>query len=128
MAAMFDVQEVNFDPYMAREIMENLEADSIPVVIFPQTLANYAKPVDDFEDCMMNRRLVHGGNPLLRWAVGNTVMMRDQSDNRRPAKNRSADRIDPCVASIMAISRAVQGNSGRSSYDDAPDDMSLYVL
>jgi len=128
MAAMFELQEVNFDPYMAREIMENLEADGIPVAVFPQTLANYAKPVDDFEDLMMNRRLCHGGNPLLRWAVGNTVMMRDQSDNRRPAKHRSADRIDPCVASIMATSRAVVGASNRSSYDDAPDDMSLYVL
>ncbi|WP_158279392.1 terminase large subunit [Falsochrobactrum shanghaiense] len=123
----FEVHEVVFDVAMAREMMESLERDGIPVAAFPQTLMNFAKPVDTFEDMFLNRRLVHD-SPLLRWAVGNTVMMRDQNDNRRPAKNKSADRIDPCVASIMAVSRAAQGASGRSSYDDAPDDYAFFSV
>lgn len=114
----FDVQEVVFDVALAREMMENLEADGIPCAAFPQTLMNFAKPVDTFEDMFLNRRLVHD-SPLLRWAVGNTVMMRDQNDNRRPNKARAADRIDPAVAAIMSVSRAAQGASGRSSYDTA---------
>lgn len=118
LCARFDVQEIVFDVALARELMENLEADGIPVAAFPQTLMNFAKPVDTFEDMFLNRRLVHD-SPLLRWAVGNTVMMRDQNDNRRPNKARAADRIDPAVAAIMSVSRAVQGASGRSSYDDA---------
>lgn len=121
LCGMFDVQEVVFDVALARELMENLEADGIPVAAFPQTLMNFAKPVDTFEDLFLNRRLVHN-SPLLRWAVGNTVMMRDQNDNRRPAKNKSADRIDPCVAAIMATSRAAQGASGLSMYETASDD------
>lgn len=123
---MFDVHEVVFDVALAREMMESLERDGVPVAAFPQTLMNFAKPVDTFEDLFLNRRLVHD-SPLLRWAVGNTVMMRDQNDNRRPAKNKSADRIDPCVAAIMSTSRAAQGASGRSSYDAAPDDFVSYV-
>ncbi|MBN7759998.1 terminase large subunit [Nitratireductor aquibiodomus] len=124
---MFDVQEVAFDVALARELMENLESSGVPVTAFPQTLMNFAKPVDTFEDLFLNRRLSHGGNPLLRWAVGNTVMMRDQNDNRRPNKARAADRIDPAVAAIMAVSRAAQGASGRSSYDTAPDDFPAYI-
>lgn len=123
---MLDVQEVVFDVAMAREMMDNLERDGVPVAAFPQTLMNFAKPVDTFEDMFLNRRLVHD-SPLLRWAVGNTVMMTDQNDNRRPHKKKSADRIDPCVASIMAVSRAAQGASGRSSYDSAPDDFLAFV-
>lgn len=114
----FDVQEVVFDVALAREMMENLEADGIPCAAFPQTLMNFAKPVDTFEDLFLNRRLVHD-SPLLRWCVGNTVMMRDQNDNRRPNKARAADRIDAAVAAIMSVSRAAQGASGRSSYDTA---------
>lgn len=114
----FDVQEVVFDVALARELMENLEADGIPCAAFPQTLMNFAKPVDTFEDMFLNRRLVHD-SPLLRWCVGNTVMMRDQNDNRRPNKARAADRIDAAVAAIMSVSRAAQGASGRSSYEDA---------
>eukprot|EP00913_Durusdinium_trenchii_P021275 g19988.t1 len=105
---ILDVQECVFDVALARELMENLEADGIPVAAFQQTLMNFAKPVDTFEDMFLNRRLVHD-SPLLRWAVGNTVMMRDQNDNRRPNKARAADRIDPCVAAIMSVSRAAQG-------------------
>jgi phage terminase large subunit-like protein len=116
---LLDVQEVAFDQYLAREIMENLEADGIPVAAFPQTLANYTKPVDDFEDLMLNRRLVHGGNPVLRWAVGNVVIMTDQSGNRRPNKSKAADRIDPAAAAIMSVGRAVAGASGLSMYDTA---------
>ncbi|GHC66633.1 terminase large subunit [Limoniibacter endophyticus] len=127
LADMFEVCEVVFDVAMAREMMESLERDGVPVAAFPQTLMNFAKPVDTFEDMFLNRRLVHD-SPLLRWAVGNTVMMRDQNDNRRPNKARAADRIDPAVAAIMAVSRAAQGASGRSSYDDAPDDYEFFSV
>lgn len=123
----FDIQEAVFDIALARELMENLEASGVPVAAFPQTLMNFAKPVDTFEDMFLNRRLVHD-SPLLRWAVGNTVMMRDQNDNRRPAKNKSADRIDPCVAAIMAVSRAEQGASGKSSYEDAPENYEFFAV
>ncbi|RWE34992.1 terminase TerL endonuclease subunit [Mesorhizobium sp.] len=122
LADLLDVQEVAFDQYLAREIMENLEADDIPVAAFPQTLANYAKPVDDFEQLMLTRAVVHDGNPLLRWAIGNVVMMSDQSGNRRPNKARAADRIDPAVASIMSAGRAVAGASGLSMYETASED------
>jgi phage terminase large subunit-like protein len=122
LADLLDVQEVAFDQYLAREIMENLEADGIPVAAFPQTLANFAKPVDDFESLMLTRHLVHDGNPLLRWAVGNVVMMTDQSGNRRPNKAKAADRIDPAVASIMSAGRSVASASGLSMYETASDD------
>jgi len=127
LAERFDVQEIAFDKWSARATMEALEADGLPVAEFPQNLATFAKPVNDFEDMMLNRRLCHGGNPLLRWAVGNVVLDSDASENRRPTKKRSADRIDPAVAAIMACGRAVAGASGRSSYDSAPDDFLSYI-
>ncbi|RWN29343.1 MAG: terminase large subunit [Mesorhizobium sp.] len=119
---LLDVQEVAFDQYLAREIMENLEADDIPVAAFPQTLANFAKPVDDFESLMLTRQVAHDGNPLLRWAIGNVVMMSDQSGNRRPNKAKAADRIDPAVAAIMSCGRAVAGASGLSMYETGSAD------
>ncbi|CAN7499756.1 terminase large subunit [Mesorhizobium caraganae] len=121
LCGLLDVQEVAFDQYLAREIMENLEADGIPVAAFPQTLANFAKPVDDFEQLMLTRNVVHDGNPCLRWSIGNVVMMADQSGNRRPNKARAADRIDPAVAAIMSSGRAVAGASGLSMYETADE-------
>lgn len=128
MSARFRVEEIAFDRWRAREMMESLESQGLPVVEFPQTVATFARPVVDFETAMFERKLVHGGNPLLRWAVSNVVMYRDSSDNRKPVKKQSADRIDPAVASIIAVGRAMQGVTGRSSYEDAPEDYAFYAV
>lgn len=129
MAELFRVEEIAFDKWRAQDMMAHLEEDGMPVAEFPQTVATFARPVVDFETAMFERRLVHGGNPLLRWAVSNVVMYRDSSDNRKPVKKQSADRIDPAVASIIAVGRAVANASGRSSYDDADlTDLSLFAV
>ena len=118
----FDVQEICFDKWSARATMESLETEGLPVAEFPQNLATYAKPVNDFEDAMFNRRLCHGGNPLLRWAVSNVVLYSDASENRRPAKDKSADRIDPACVAIMCVGRAMASASGLSMYETASED------
>lgn len=128
MAGMFRVEEIAFDRWRAQDMMASLEKEGLPVVEFPQTVATFARPVVDFETAMFERKLVHGGNPLLRWAVSNVVMYRDSSDNRKPVKKQSADRIDPAVASIIAVGRAMQGASGRSSYEDVPDDYQFFAV
>ncbi|WP_353043512.1 terminase TerL endonuclease subunit [Mesorhizobium sp. M1423] len=64
---------------------------------------------------MLTRQLCHGGNPLLRWSVGNVVMMSDQSGNRRPNKAKAADRIDPAVAGNHGV-RAGRGGRQRPVY------------
>ena len=45
----------------------------------------------------------------MRYAVGNVALLHDSNENFRPDKKRSKPngRIDPVVATIMALSRAV---------------------
>lgn len=119
-----DAQEINFDPWAAGEMMRALDADGLPVVEFPQRLATFARPVTEFETAFMERRLLHGGNPLLRWAVGNVVLDADASENRRPNKKKSTDRIDPAVASIMAVGRAM-ANDGPKYITLSPEELGL---
>ncbi|WP_312886559.1 terminase TerL endonuclease subunit [Rhizobium laguerreae] len=110
-------------------MMKSLEEDGMPVAEFPQNISTFARPVIDFEATMFDRKFVHGGNPLLRWAVGNVVLYTDASGNRRPVKERSIDKIDPAVAAIIASGRAIQGATGRSSYEDADlSDLSLFAV
>src|ERR1700716_1516288 len=97
-------------------MMDSLAEDGLPAVEFPQNLATFAQPVIEFERAMFERRLVHGGNPLLRWCVGNLVFMEDASGNRRPHKGKSTDRIDSAVSSIMAVGRAAANASVSASY------------
>ncbi|MDW9645440.1 terminase large subunit [Sinorhizobium meliloti] len=129
MCVRFRVEEIAFDKWRAQDMMASLENDGFPVAEFPQTVATFARPVVDFETAMFERRLIHGGNPLLRWAISNVVMYRDSSDNRKPVKKQSADRIDPAVSSIIAVGRALANATGRSSYEDADvSDLSMFVV
>lgn len=113
----FKLQEVAFDRKLAGRMMRSLDDRGVPVVDFPQTIMHFAPAVNDFERLFLERQIAHGGNPLLRWSMGNVVLYRDANNNRRPDKGRSIDRIDPVVASIMAASRAVAGASKRSPYE-----------
>ena len=49
------------------------------------------------------RRLRHGGHPVLRWAVSNAIVERDAAGNRKLTKAKSFGRIDPAVAAVMAV-------------------------
>ncbi|MER9422594.1 terminase large subunit [Mesorhizobium sp. M0317] len=122
LAGRFQIQEVAFDRWHAQDVMASLEGAGLPVAEFPQNIATFAKPVIDFETLMFERKLIHGGNPLLRWAVANVVLYTDASGNRRPLKEKSVDKIDPAVAAITAIGRAVAGASSLSMYETASED------
>ena len=112
-----DLQEVAFDRKFAQHITRSLDARGVPVVDFPQTILHLGPAVSEFERLFLERQIAHGGNPLMRWAMGNVVLWRDANNNRRPDKGRSIDRIDPVVAAIMACGRAVAGASARSAYE-----------
>ena len=59
--------------------------------------------LDYFESVLLNERLAHGQNPLLNAAVATAVVVLDPQKNRKLEKARSAARIDPLVAAVMAV-------------------------
>jgi phage terminase large subunit-like protein len=60
-------------------------------------------PSKIFEKLALEFKLYHGGDPLLRWMMGNVHLQRDPSGNIKPDKAKSGEKIDGVVASIMAI-------------------------
>lgn len=121
LCARFHVQEIAFDPHMARVMMANLMEEGLPVVEFRQGWVSMAPAVRELERAIVGRRFRHGGHPVLRWNFDNIAIHTDQAGNRSFHKGKSRDRIDGAVASAMAVARCAAGNSNRSSYDDAPD-------
>ncbi|NJO39053.1 MAG: hypothetical protein HC871_17445 [Rhizobiales bacterium] len=71
-----------------------------------QGFKDMAPAVEKFETAVIERRVWHVGSPVLRWNVFNARVQRDAAGNRKPTKERVADRIDTIVAVIMAISAA----------------------
>jgi phage terminase large subunit-like protein len=67
----------------------------------------------------LEKKIAHGGNPVLRWMMDNIYVKTDPAGNIKPDKEKSTEKIDGAVALIMALDRAIrnQGISG-SVYDD----------
>ncbi|WP_108262552.1 terminase large subunit [Mangrovicoccus ximenensis] len=105
----FDVQEVAYDPWRMAEMAKELEAAGLPMVEHRQGFASMSRPMQRVEELVADRRLRHGGNPVLAQHVGNTHRDEDASLNIKPNKKRSRGRIDAAVAMIMAVGRATLG-------------------
>ncbi|SIO36630.1 Phage terminase-like protein, large subunit, contains N-terminal HTH domain [Rhodovulum sp. ES.010] len=118
-AEYFDLRELAYDRWGMRSIVKALVARKIPLVEHGQGYASMSAPMKEFERRVMNGRLRHGGNPVLAWAVGNVFRDEDPAENIKPNKRRSTGRIDPAVAAIMAVGRAVAAEGRRKARDVA---------
>ena len=121
-AAMFEVREVGFDPWNSTEFVEQRlgEQDGFRVVPVRQGFATLSPASKELERLVLGHQLRHGGNPVARWAADNVVVRRDPAGNIKPDKQRSGEKIDPIVALIVAVSRALGAEPvRRSAYEDS---------
>ena len=68
----------------------------------------------------LEQKLAHGGHPVLRWMMDNIYIRTDPAGNIKADKEKSTEKIDGAVATIMGLDRAIRcgNNTGASVYDD----------
>jgi phage terminase large subunit-like protein len=60
----------------------------------------------DAESALLEGHLAHGDHPVLTMCAANTIVVIDDTGNRKPSKRRSTGRIDGLVALAMALGAA----------------------
>lgn len=114
----FDVREIAFDPYMARQVQPKLLEMGLPVVDMRQVPSLMMPAFHELERSILGSEFHHGANPVLRHCFANVVVKRnDQGHVARFTKSRQWLSIDGAVAAAMAVARCASGESNRSSYD-----------
>ena len=116
----YHILEIAFDRWGATQMTQDLEGMGFTVVPFGQGYASMSPPTKEFYKLLMEGRIQHGGNPVMRWMAGNVVVDTDSAGNIKCTKARSPEKIDGIVAAIMALDRAVRHESVQqgSVYDD----------
>ncbi len=114
----YALKDIGADPWNATQLITELtEQDGVPVVAFRQGFVSISGPAKEFERLIAGGKLLHDGNPLLRWQAGNAVLKRDPAGNIKPDKEKARQRIDGIVAAVMAVGRAsVESAKGDLSY------------
>jgi len=106
MMSCLPVQEVAFDKYNATQIVNNLQAEDVPMVEFRQGFLSISPAMKQLEIDILTGKLQHPNDPVINWAMSNVVMVRDAAGNQKPDKEKSIGKIDPVVALIMATGRS----------------------
>ena len=76
-------------------------------------------PTKELMKLVLEERIAHGGHPALRWMMDNIYIRTDPAGNIKPDKEKSTEKIDGAVTTIMALDRAIRcGNdTSESVYD-----------
>ncbi|MGR3823862.1 MAG: terminase large subunit [Salipiger marinus] len=124
LCARFNVQEIAFDPHLARNMLNDLLEDGFPAVEFRQGWVSMAPAVKELERAIIGRRFRHGGHPVLRWNFANIEVRTDSAGNRAFHKGKSKDKIDGAVGAAMAVARcAADEGAMTTSAEWFTDDM-----
>jgi phage terminase large subunit-like protein len=116
----FNIREIAYDRWGATQISQDLENYGFTVVPMGQGFASMSPPTKGLMTLVLQKRIAHGGHPVLRWNMDNIYIRTDPAGNIKADKSKSTEKIDGAVAMIMGLDRAIRcGNdTGESVYDD----------
>lgn len=66
----------------------------------------------------MEGSINHGGHPVLKQMAQNDIMRQDPAGNIKPDKEKSVEKINGIVATIMALDRCIRNKSDETSVYD----------
>ena len=80
-----------------------------------QGYASLSPPSKDLFQFVMEGKIRHGKHPVLDWNMSNTIIEQDAAGNIKPNKSKSTEKIDGCVALVMALARATMAEPVQES-------------
>jgi phage terminase large subunit-like protein len=108
MVQRFRVREVRFDPYQMQAVAQRLSARHVPMVEFPQTVANLTEATSNLYELIKSSNLVVYPDEAVRLAVARSIAV-ETPRGWRIAKEKQSHKIDVVVALAQAALAAVQG-------------------
>lgn len=115
----YNIREIAFDRWGAVQMVQNLEGMGFTVVPMGQGFASMSPPTKELMKLTLEKKLAHGGHPVLRWNMDNIFIRTDPAGNIKADKAKSTEKIDGAVATIMALDRAIRcGNDTSASVYD----------
>lgn len=121
-----NIIRLEFDPYNATQITQNLYAENYNVSEFGQGIGTISTPTKEFERLVLKGKIKHDGNPVLAWMLASCDIYSDANLNIKVHKGRSSvngRRVDGIIATIMALGGSMstpeETNESYYNRDDA---------
>ena len=119
LAEKYDIREIAYDRWNASMMVQNLQDDGFTMVPFGQGFKDMSPPTKELMKLVLEQGIAHGGHPVLRWNMDNIFIRTDPAGNIKADKEKSTEKIDGAIATIMALDRAIRcGNEVTESVYD----------
>jgi phage terminase large subunit-like protein len=113
LVAQYDVRGLAYDRWRINDFLRVLdqvglaaqegEGDGLRLEPWGQGFRDMAPAIDALELVVIERQIIHPGNPVLTWNVANAKAVNDAAGNRKLDKDKARFRIDGAVAMSMAV-------------------------
>ena len=120
LASRYDLRVMGYDRFNSSQLIIDLVNDGIECDPFGQGFVSMSAPTKELERLMLDGDLWHDENEVLSWMFSNIALQFDPAGNVKPSKDKSGDKIDGVVASVMAI--------GMKMIDEASTDKDDYQI
>ncbi len=128
---LYTIHELAYDDWNAEQTTQEISegvidprgrviepATGIPRINFSQSLKTMNEPSKQFEARVIDGKIEHNGDPLIRWMIQNATIKPDQNGNYKPLKPKDGTKkIDGVITAIMAMARAMLNESVGKYYE-----------
>ena len=98
-----DIILVAFDPHQAVLLSQELAEDGFETRMVAQNARQYSGPCKALERHLLDKTILHDGNPATAWCVANAVVKIDDKGNMMPYKPNPGQKIDGLITTLMGI-------------------------
>ena len=118
--ADYNLKSTAYDRWNSSQTIINLTDEGLTFNPFGQGYGSMSAPTKQFEALVLSERVEHFGNPVLRWMLSSTLVKTDPAGNIKPDKEKSTQKIDGIVSSIMALGEwmTAQADDDSNPYND----------
>jgi phage terminase large subunit-like protein len=106
-AQKFSVLTCGFDRWGANDVTRKAANAGMTMVGVGQGYASMNAPMREMLRLTKVKRLIHGGNPVVRWMIDNLAVAQDPSGNTKPDKATAGEKIDGVSALATALAECI---------------------
>ena len=116
----FNIAEIAFDRWNATFLTQRLESEyGFTIVQFGQGIKSMNAPTKELEKMVLEKKIAHNGNKILRWNIDNIMIHQDSAGNIKIDKAKSTEKVDGAVALVMGLDRAIRNAVNQVSIYDS---------
>ena len=122
-ASKYDLKAMAYDRFNSSQLIIDLVNDGVECEPFGQGFVSMSAPSKELERLLLDADLWHDENDVFKWMLSNVALQFDPAGNIKPSKDKSGDKIDGVVASVMAVGMKMieEANRDKDNYE-IPDE------